>query len=113
MAVECEAALDADFEFVTQRDKIADRAQMDVWRLVPWMRQQVGYRHPAAQQQTEANFPESEIRKRDDRALADPHQRLDDSTRSARRLQGLAQHDNIERPHRIGIEVAIGIALDH
>ena len=40
-------------------------------------------------------------------------QGLDDPPRLARRLQGLAQHDDVEGGRRIGVEVAVGVALDH
>src|SRR5579862_7984016 len=113
IAVERDAFLDAHADLVTQRDEITDRAEMDVGRIVPLMIEQPRYRHAAAQRQAGANPPEAEIGKRHDRPLADPHQRFEHAARLARRLQCLAQYDDIERPGRIGVEIAVGIALDH
>src|SRR5216683_742232 len=70
--VEGHAALDPGADPVAQRDKVADRAEMDVRRVVPGIEEQLGNRHPPANEQAEANPPEAEIRKRYDRPLADP-----------------------------------------
>src|SRR5947209_210409 len=50
VAVQGQAALDRGAELVAQRDKVADRAEMDVGRVVPGMVEQLGHRHPAAPQ---------------------------------------------------------------
>ena len=41
MAVEGDAALDADTNLVAHRDKIADCTEMDIGRLVPRVRQKM------------------------------------------------------------------------
>ncbi len=76
-----------------------------------WVRD-LGNRHPPPKEQTEANPPEAEIRHRHDRPLADAQQFFEDKPRLARRLQGLAQHDDVEGAIGKGFEVAVGIALD-
>src|SRR4051812_16542977 len=65
--VEGQAAFDMDADRVAQRDKIPDRAEMDIRRVVPGIVQQLRDRHAAAPQQAEADAPEPEIGKRDDR----------------------------------------------
>src|ERR1700719_2404802 len=112
VAVQRDAAVDADPDLVAQRDKVADRAEMNVGGLVPGVGETMRERHPAGQQKSEADAPEPEIRKRHDRPPADPHELLDDPARPVRRLQGLAQHDDIERLGRIGFEIPVGVALN-
>lgn len=41
MTVEGDAALDADADFVAHRNEVADRAEMDVGRFVPWISEQM------------------------------------------------------------------------
>src|SRR5229473_116860 len=111
MPVEGQAALDTGADLVAQHDKVADRAEMDVRRVVPGIVEDFGDRHPPAKEQAEANPPEAEIRKRHDRPLTDAQQLFEHQPRLARRLQGLAQYDDIESAVRKGFEVAVGIAL--
>ena len=51
--------------------------------------------------------------KRDDGAPADAHEMVDHAARVARRLQRLAQHDVVEGVGGIGVEIVVGVALDH
>src|SRR4051812_49902351 len=95
VTVERHAALDARADLLDQHDKVADRAEMDVRRLVPGVVQQLRDRHAAAKQETQTDAPEAEIRERDDRPPADAQQFLDDMKRAMRRLQGPAQYDDI------------------
>jgi len=44
--------------------------------------------------------------------MADADKRLDHSQRLSRRLQGLAQHDDIEGAGRVGLKIAVGVALN-
>jgi len=44
---------------------------------------------------------------------SDADELLDDPARPACRLQGLAQHDDIEAASRIGFEITVGVALNH
>src|SRR5438270_11656645 len=55
--IERHAALDLGADLVAQPDKVADRAEVDVWRVVPGIVQQLRNRHPAAPQQAEADAP--------------------------------------------------------
>src|SRR2546430_16350518 len=103
MAVEGQAALDPGADLVAQHDKVADRAEVDVWRVVPGIVEQLGHRHPPANQKAETNPPKREIRERHDRALADAQELFEHMTRLTRRLQGLAQHDRSEE-RRVGKE---------
>src|SRR5260370_2968509 len=96
LAVKRDAAVDADADVVAQRDKVADRAEMNVGGLVPGVGKTMRDRHPAGQQKPEADAPEPEIRKRHDRPPADAHELLDDPARPVGRLQGMAQPDDTE-----------------
>src|SRR5438128_1597221 len=85
---------------------------MNVWNLVPGIGETVRDRHPAGQQEAEADPPEPEIRKRHDRPPPDADEFLDDPARPMGDLQGLAQYHDIEGAGRIGFEIAVGIALN-
>src|SRR6185369_12870466 len=87
MPVEGLATLDAGSDLVAQRNKVVDRAQMDVRRVVPVVVEQLGNRHPTAEEQSKTNPPEPKIGKRHDRPLADPQQFFEHMARLARRLQ--------------------------
>ena len=113
VAGERDAALDAGADFVEQADEIADRAEMDVRRLVPGVVQRVGPRHAAAKQQLQPHAPMTEIRKRHDGAPADAQHVLQHDPGLACRLQGLRQDDVVERVVRVVGEVCVGVALDH
>jgi hypothetical protein len=58
------------------------------------------------------NSPEAEIRERDDGPPTDADQSLEQLARLARRLQGLAQHHDVEGTCGVSLEIAIGVALD-
>src|SRR5260370_25563616 len=112
VAVQGDAAVDADADLVAQRDKVPDCAEMNVGGLVPGVGETMRDRHLAGQQKPQPDAPEPEIRKRYDRAPADAHEFLDDPARPVCRLQGLAQHDDIESAGRISFEIAVGVALN-
>src|ERR1700730_4921842 len=112
VTVKSEAALNPHADLVAHRHEVADRAEMDVGRVVPRMRQEMRHRHPATKQKVQPDPPKAEIRERDDRAPANADERLEHLARLTRGLQGLAQHDDVESAGRIGGEIAIGIPLN-
>ena len=110
--VEGNTTFDPHADLVAERDKIADRAEMNVRGLVPRVGEAMSERYPPRQQKAEPDSPEAKIGKRDDRAAADADERLQNLSRLAGRLQGLAQYDHIEGLGRIGVEIAVGVALN-
>src|ERR1700732_1188676 len=112
VTVEGEAALDADVDLVAHRNEVADRAEMNIGGFVPRMREERRHRHPATNQQVQPDPPKAEIRERDDRAPANADEGLEHLTRLARRLQGLAQHDDVEGAGGVGGEIPIGVPLN-
>src|ERR1700751_6072884 len=112
MAIERDAAFDTHSELIAQRYEIADRAEMNVRGLVPGIGEALGDRHQAGEQKTEADPPKAEVGERDNCASPDADELLDDFPWPVCRLQGLAQHDDIERPRRVGLEVAVGVTLN-
>src|SRR5215470_8324779 len=85
---------------------------MNVRGLVPGIGEALGDRHPAGDQKAEADPPKAEVGKRDNCAPPDADELLDDFPRPVCRLQGLAEHDDIERPRRVGLEVAVCVTLN-
>src|SRR5580693_880763 len=67
VAVQRHAAVDANADLVAQRNKVADRAEMNVGGLIPGVREAMRNRHPAGQQEPESDAPKPEIRERHDR----------------------------------------------
>src|SRR6202023_1836566 len=87
--IERHAALDSCVDLPHQRDKILDRAKMDVWRVVPGAGKVRRHRHASTERDLEPDPPMAEIRKRHDRMTADPQHMFKHSARLARRLQRL------------------------
>jgi len=83
---------------------------MNIRSFVPRMREEMRHRHPAAKQQVQGRirqkpkFGNETIARRPMRTSV-----LEHLSRLARRLQGLAQHDDVEGAARIGGEIPIGI----
>ena len=71
------------------------------------------YRHPPAQQQRHAHFPEGEIGEADKGGAPDAQQLVEQPIGPLRGLQGLAEDGDIERAIGIIGQIAVGIALNH
>src|ERR1700738_764853 len=87
--IERHAALDPRIDLAHERDKILDRAKMDVRRVVPGAGKIARHRHASANRDLEPDPPVAEIRKRHDRMTADPQHMFKHRSRLASRLQRL------------------------
>src|ERR1019366_3551498 len=87
--IERHATLDPRIDLARERDKILDRAKMDVWRVVPGAGKVARQRHAAADRHLEPDAPMAEIRKRHDRVPADPQHLFENLARLPCRLQCL------------------------
>src|SRR5947199_2082761 len=83
--VECDRALHLDVDLVAKLHEVLDRAEMDVWRIVPGRGQVFGPGHMTADQQLQPHLPEPKIREGHNGAMPDPQQVLKHYSRLPRR----------------------------
>src|SRR3546814_2452372 len=69
-------------------------------------------RRPPRSTRTDTLFPYTTLFRSYEGATADPHEILQNRARAARRLQRLAQHDEIEGILGIVREIGVGVALN-
>ncbi len=84
---------------------------MDVRRIVPVIRKQLGFGRSAAQQHGKPHAPVPEIGKRHDHPPADAQHFVQNLERPVRLLQRLAKDDVIERLVRVVREPFVDVAL--
>src|SRR5450759_2140030 len=89
--------------------EILDGAVVDVGRVVPAVRQDIGLRHMSGEQQLHPHLPVAEIRKRHHGAPADAQHVLEHHARMARGLQRLRQDHVVEGIVRIVGQVGVGV----
>src|SRR5579883_549054 len=70
-AGEIDTLLDVPMLLVGQRFEVVHRQEVDVRRVVPLVREELGFRRAAGEQVGQANRPVAEVRKRHDGATAD------------------------------------------
>src|SRR6202171_843788 len=91
--------------------EVGHRAEMDVRRVVPLIRQRARHRHAAAQDLPPMR-PVPEVGERHDRLAPDAQHLPDDHFDAAHRLQRLRQHDAIERCIVEAGKAPLEVALD-
>src|SRR6187402_3188947 len=85
-----------DSDFGAELAKVLDGAMMDIRRVVPAERQDIGARHMAREQELQPDLPVAEIRERHDRVAPDPQHVFQHDARVPRGLQGLREDDIVE-----------------
>jgi hypothetical protein len=110
--IERHATLDPRIDLTHERDKILDRAKMDVWRFIPGARQIARQRHVPAEGHLEPDAPMAEIRKRHNRVAPDPQHLFKHFARLACRLQCLGENYIVEGFVGIAGKIRVGIPLN-
>src|SRR5580693_307787 len=108
-----DALVDRRADLARQRDKVGDRAEMDVRRVVPGMRKALGHRHAAEEGDLGPNAPVAEIGHGNDGATANAQHVFEHDAGLARGLQRLRQDDIVESIVRVIDEICVGVALNY
>ncbi|MNF65478.1 hypothetical protein D3C84_472420 [compost metagenome] len=87
---------DLRFTFATQGFKVGEGAEVNVRRVVPGVRQELGNRHAALARQVPAAPPVAEVGEGDDALATDAQHFLEDPVRVVHRLQRLGHDHDIE-----------------
>src|SRR5690349_1263613 len=87
---------DLRFTFATQGFKVREGAEVNVRRVVPGVRQELGYWHPAFARQVPAATPVTEVGEGDDALATDAQHFVEDLVRVVHRLQRLGHDHDVE-----------------
>src|SRR5690606_28356322 len=87
---------DPDRALMAQVLEILEGAEVDVWRVVPSVRHELGYRHATLGPQVQPAAPVAEVGEGEDGLAADAQHVFDDAIRIVHRLQRLGHDHGIE-----------------
>ena len=105
--------LNRDLPVVQEAAEIVDCDVMDVWRVIPTMRQLFGYRHPSAEHMGKADAPLREVGERNKGLTPDANEMVENEIGPFGGLQCLAENGIVETVIRVVRQVSISVALHH
>src|SRR5690606_4242526 len=104
---------DLNILFAAQHLKILKGTEVDVRRVIPFVRQQIRYRHPPAGSEIVTRLPVPEIGEGNDALLTDPQHLVQHQMRIMQRLQCLRHQHGIKTFISKISQTAIQVLLNH